>query len=80
MPTYVYETVPEAGAAAERFEVRQGMAEGPLTRHPETGVPVRRVVSGGLATFTGGGGERGAVPGGGGGGGGGCGAGCGCVM
>lgn len=77
MPTYVYETVPEGGTPADRFEVRQGMAEAPLTRHPETGVPVRRVVSGGLATFTGagtGGGEGRSE------GIGGCGAGCGCVM
>lgn len=59
MPTYVYETVPEGEAPAARFEVRQGMAEAPLTRHPETGVPVRRVVSGGMAAFTGGGGSGG---------------------
>ncbi len=83
MPTYVYETVPAAGEAAERFEVRQGMTEAPLTAHPASGVPVRRVVVGGLATFTqgaGGGGEmacgmpRAPMPAGG------CGSGCGCVM
>jgi predicted nucleic acid-binding Zn ribbon protein len=55
MPIYVYETLPAApDRAPERFEVRQSMNEAPLTQHPETGVPVRRVLSGGLVTFTGG--------------------------
>lgn len=54
MPIYVYETVPDAaGQTPERFEVRQTMSEAPLTAHPETLVPVRRVLSGGLTTFTG---------------------------
>lgn len=48
MPTYLYETVPRDGAATERFEWRQSMSEAPLAAHPETGVPVRRVISGGL--------------------------------
>ena len=53
MPIYVYETIPSApDAAPERFELRQSMAEAPLTMHPESGVPVRRVLSGGLVTFT----------------------------
>jgi predicted nucleic acid-binding Zn ribbon protein len=53
MPIYVYETVPTAaGEAPERFEVRQSMSEAPLTEHPEKPVPVRRVLSGGLVTFT----------------------------
>jgi predicted nucleic acid-binding Zn ribbon protein len=44
MPTYVYETLDSQGApVGERFEVVQSMADEPLTRHPETGVPVRRV-------------------------------------
>ncbi len=54
MPIYEYETVPAtAGEIPERFEVRQSMSEAPLTAHPETSVPVRRVLSGGLTTFTG---------------------------
>ncbi len=54
MPTYVYETIPTSAAQSpERFEMRQSMSEPALTRHPETGAPVRRVLSGGLATFTG---------------------------
>ncbi|HYE03946.1 MAG TPA: zinc ribbon domain-containing protein [Planctomycetota bacterium] len=49
MPTYVYETIAADGTAGERFEISQRMSEAALTRHPETGVPVRRVISGGLA-------------------------------
>ena len=48
MTTYVYETIPQRpGEKAERFEVRQSMQDTPLQRHPETGVPVRRVIAGG---------------------------------
>jgi predicted nucleic acid-binding Zn ribbon protein len=48
MTTYVYETIPQKpGEAARRFEVRQSMQDAPLTRHPETGAPVRRVIAGG---------------------------------
>lgn len=49
MPIYVYETLPSApNAAPERFEVRQSMADAPLTQHPESGLPVRRILSAGL--------------------------------
>jgi predicted nucleic acid-binding Zn ribbon protein len=48
MPTYVYETI---SATPERFEVRQGFNEPALTAHPQTGEPVRRVISGGLAVL-----------------------------
>jgi predicted nucleic acid-binding Zn ribbon protein len=52
MPTYVYETIPNTPAtAAERFEIRQPFDEVALSVHPETGVPVRRVISGGLAVL-----------------------------
>lgn len=48
MATYTYETIPqEAGEEPVRFEVRQSMLEDALTEHPETGVPVRRVITGG---------------------------------
>jgi predicted nucleic acid-binding Zn ribbon protein len=44
MPTYVYEILDHAGqGTGERFEVVQGMDEDPLTEHPETRQPVRRV-------------------------------------
>jgi len=49
MATYVYETVPQApGESAERFEFVQSMKDAPLIRHPTTGRPVRRVISGGF--------------------------------
>jgi len=44
MPIYIYETVEESPV---RFEVKQSMRDEPLAHHPETGVPVRRVISGG---------------------------------
>ncbi|MCC5847590.1 MAG: FmdB family transcriptional regulator [Verrucomicrobia bacterium] len=40
MPVYVYEEI-ESGA---QFEVVQSMREAPLSTHPETGRPVRRVI------------------------------------
>jgi predicted nucleic acid-binding Zn ribbon protein len=44
MPTYVYEILDEQGRPTEeRFEVIQPMSEDPLTAHPETGQPIRRV-------------------------------------
>lgn len=44
MPTYVYETT---GPRKRQFEVQQSMKDAPLTHDPETGEPVRRVISGG---------------------------------
>src|SRR5258708_27107323 len=54
MPTYIYETT-DPKEPVRRFEVRQSMKDAPLTKDPETGEPVRRVISGGLGymiTFT----------------------------
>ena len=49
MATYVYETVPQhPGEFPVRFELVQSMKDDALKRHPETGEPVRRVVSGGF--------------------------------
>ena len=45
MPTYVYETIAEP---IERFEISQRMKDATLTRHPDTGIAIRRVISGGL--------------------------------
>jgi predicted nucleic acid-binding Zn ribbon protein len=47
MPTYVYETIPKDGEKPVQFEVEQRMSAAPLTTHPDSGVPVRRVVTGG---------------------------------
>ena len=53
MPTYIYETIPsDRRTSPRRFEVRQAMGEPPLEVDPETGAPVRRVISGGLTTVT----------------------------
>ena len=45
MPRYEYEIILADGETGERFEVWQRMADKPLTHHPETGQPVRRVIS-----------------------------------
>jgi len=48
MATYVYETIPQKPSdAVVQFEIKQSMKDDPLTKHPESGVPVRRVISGG---------------------------------
>ncbi|MDD2764460.1 MAG: zinc ribbon domain-containing protein [Opitutaceae bacterium] len=48
MATYVYETIPRhPDELPLRFEVIQSMKDAPLTRHPDTGEPVRRIISGG---------------------------------
>lgn len=53
MPTYLYETVPAIPEeAVDRFELKQSFSDAPLTVHPETGAPVRRVISGGIGLLT----------------------------
>jgi len=48
MTTYVYETIPKkAGETVRHFEIRQSMKDAALTKHPETGEAIRRVVVGG---------------------------------
>ena len=47
MPVYVYETLPAAGKKPRRFELKQSMHDAPLTHDPETGEPVKRVITGG---------------------------------
>jgi predicted nucleic acid-binding Zn ribbon protein len=69
MPTYVYETT---GARTRRFEVRQSMNDPALTHDPETGEPVRRVISGGYGIMQKGSASAPASTGGS------CGPGCGC--
>jgi len=43
MPTYVYQVIKADGSEGEIFEVVQKMSDEPLTKHPETGEPVRRI-------------------------------------
>lgn len=48
MPTYIYQTIPKKkGKKPKRFEVVQSMKDKPLKKHPETGEPVERVITGG---------------------------------
>lgn len=44
MPIYVYEVVLPDEEPGQMFEVIQRMADPPLTTHPTTGQPVRRVI------------------------------------
>ncbi|MGD9855720.1 MAG: FmdB family transcriptional regulator [Planctomycetaceae bacterium] len=44
MPTYVYEIIQPDGQPGEQFEVVQRISEPPLTQHPQSGEPVRRVI------------------------------------
>ena len=49
MPTYIYQTIPTDNTQAPRqFEVFQRMSDKPLTTDPETGVPVKRIITGGI--------------------------------
>ncbi len=49
MATYVYETIPQSpDELPVQFEIVQSMRDSPLKRHPRTGEPVRRVISGGF--------------------------------
>lgn len=43
MPTYVYAIISPDGSDGPTFEVFQRLSDPPLTAHPETGRPVRRV-------------------------------------
>ncbi len=53
MTTYVYETIPQKkGEKLRYFEIKQNMNEPPLTKHPDTGEPIRRVVLGGFGTLS----------------------------
>lgn len=45
MPTYVYAVVLPDGSDGRVFEATQRMSDAPLTVHPETGEPVRRLVT-----------------------------------
>jgi len=49
MPTYVYETIPgNSTEEPRRFEVFQSMQDDALTHDPESGEPVRRIITGGI--------------------------------
>jgi len=71
MPIYVYETT-DTSKPLRRFEVTQSMKDEPLRSDPQTGEPVRRVISGGMGVMVPGSASAPRPSGGG------CGAGCGC--
>ena len=78
MATYVYETT-DPSKPVRRFELQQSMKDEPLRVDPETGEPVRRVISGGYGYASKSSGAESAPNGSGGGrSGGSCGSGCGC--
>ena len=53
MATYVYETIPRNPKdRPRRFEAQQKMSDPPLTKDPESGLPVRRVITGGSGLVT----------------------------
>jgi predicted nucleic acid-binding Zn ribbon protein len=45
MPIYVYEVIEDGDVEGRQFEVFQNISDPPLTHHPETGQPVRRVLT-----------------------------------
>lgn len=53
MAIYIYETIPQKpGEKVVQFEIEQKMSEPALTKHPTTGQPVRRVITGGSGIVT----------------------------
>ncbi len=50
MPTYVYETT-DSTKPIRTFEVKQSVRDDPLRADPETGEPVRRVISAGYSVL-----------------------------
>ena len=52
MATYTYETIPpKKGQKPRRFEAVQKMSDAALTHDPETGLPVRRIITGGCGNI-----------------------------
>jgi predicted nucleic acid-binding Zn ribbon protein len=53
MATYIYETIPQKkGQKPRRLEVEQKMSDPAPTHDPESGLPVRRVITGGSGLVT----------------------------
>jgi hypothetical protein len=44
MPIYEYEYINPDGTGGEHFEWLQRMSDEPLTTHPESGLPCRRII------------------------------------
>ncbi len=53
MATYTYETIPfKKGQKPRRFELEQKMSDAALTHDPESGLAVRRIITGGSGFLT----------------------------
>lgn len=53
MATYIYESIPASpDQPKQNFEIQQSMREAALTHHPESGVPIRRVITGGYGLIS----------------------------
>ena len=53
MATYLYETIPKnPKQKPRRFEVVQKMSDSALKTDPESGLPVRRIITGGSGWIT----------------------------
>ena len=53
MATYLYETIPtNSKQKPRRFEVVQKMSDSALKTDPESGLPVRRIITGGSGWIT----------------------------
>ncbi len=53
MTTYVYESVAKkSGGKPRYYEIKQSMKDSPLTKHPETGEEIRRVMVGGFGAIS----------------------------
>ena len=52
MPTYLYETIPASCCEEPKhYEIQQSMNDAPLTHHPETGEPLKRIILGGYGVM-----------------------------
>ena len=50
MPVYVYETIPVRDQdEPEQFEIYQSIHADALSVHPDTKVPIRRIITGGMS-------------------------------
>ncbi|MGC1481958.1 MAG: hypothetical protein WA771_15770 [Chthoniobacterales bacterium] len=44
MPTYIYESIAAAGEKPNHYEIEQSETAEAITNHPDSGMPIRRVI------------------------------------
>jgi predicted nucleic acid-binding Zn ribbon protein len=55
MPIYTYQTIPKKKGQKPRvFEIQQKMTDEALKKDPKTGLPVKRIITGGSGAIFGG--------------------------